>query len=247
MILLFTDFGAAGPYLGQLRAVLAREAPGVLVIDMLNDAPAFDARSSAYLLPAYANSYPPDSLFLCVVDPGVGSDRAPAVLTADGRRFVGPGNGLFSQVARRASQAEWSEIGWRPGVGSSATFHGRDLFAPVAAWLASGSPERAKLIPRPLEKMLRPDWPDDLSQICYIDHYGNAVTGLRAKNVPQQCQLVIGDRTLSRATTFSDRLPGEAFWYENANGLVEVAVNQGRADTSLNLAVGSTVQVDKPI
>ncbi|MHA1565382.1 MAG: SAM hydrolase/SAM-dependent halogenase family protein [Alphaproteobacteria bacterium] len=241
MILLFTDFGAAGPYLGQMRAVLAEHAPAVPVIDMLSDAPPFDARAGAYLLAAYAKSYPAGSVFLCVVDPGVGSDRAPAVLTADGQQFVGPENGLFSQVARRAGQAQWSEIGWRPATGMSATFHGRDLFAPVAAWLAGGEAVAAQLTPRPLAALLRPDWPEDLPEICYIDHYGNAVTGLRANTLPLECTLSLADRRLSRATTFVDRQPGEAFWYENANGLVEIAVSQGRADTGLSLRVGTPV------
>ncbi len=242
MILLFTDFGPAGPYLGQMRAVLAQHAPGVPVIDMLCDAPSFDPRASAYLLAAYAKSYPPDSTFLCVVDPGVGGARPAAVLTADGRRFVGPENGLLSQVSSQARQAEWSEIGWRPANGLSATFHGRDLFAPVAAWLAAGHPGRAELRSRPLANILRPAWPADLPQVCYVDHYGNAVTGLRAKTVPERSKLVVGDRILSRANTFSDRPPGDAFWYENANGLVEIAVTQGRADTSLGLTVGCGVE-----
>ncbi len=246
MILLFTDFGAAGPYIGQMRAVLARQAPGIPVIDILSDAPPFDAHASAYLLAAYAKSYPSDSIFLCVVDPGVGGHRAPAILTADGQRFVGPENGLFSQVARQARHAQWSEIGWRPAAGMSATFHGRDLFAPVAAWLAAGSPERAEPKPRPLEQILRSHWPEDLPQICYIDCYGNAVTGLRARAVPEQCGLVVGGQVLTRAVTFSDRQQGEAFWYENANGLVEIAVTQGRADTSLDLAIGHTVRIADP-
>ncbi len=243
MILLFTDFGAAGPYLGQMRAVLAQAVPTIPVIDMLSDAPVFDARAGAYLLAAYAKSYPVDSIFLCVVDPGVGGDRAPAVLTADGRQFVGPENGLLSQVAHQADHAQWSAIGWRPATGMSATFHGRDLFAPVAAWLAAGEAAAAQLTPRPLAEILRPDWPPDLPEICYIDHYGNAVTGIRANTLPRDCALSVAGRLLGQATTFADRQPGEAFWYENANALVEIAVSQGRAETALNLCIGTPVKL----
>ena len=104
MIVLFTDFGAAGPYVGQMRAVLAREAPGVPVIELFNDAPAFDAMSSAYLLAAYVGEFAPGSVFLCVVDPGVGGAREAVALAADGRWYVAPDNGLRAFVARRADR-----------------------------------------------------------------------------------------------------------------------------------------------
>ncbi|MDJ0611876.1 MAG: SAM-dependent chlorinase/fluorinase, partial [Kiloniellales bacterium] len=90
MILLFTDFGLEGPYLGQVRSVLHREAPGVPVIDLVADAPAFDPRAAAYLLAALAPAFPAGSLFLAVVDPGVGSDRPALAIEAGGQWFVGP-------------------------------------------------------------------------------------------------------------------------------------------------------------
>ncbi|MHA1114521.1 MAG: SAM-dependent chlorinase/fluorinase, partial [Alphaproteobacteria bacterium] len=130
MIALFTDFGAAGPYTGQVKAVLAQDAPGVPVIDLIADAPACDPRAGAYLLAALAPEFPPGTVFLCVVDPGVGGPRAPLIVEADGRRFVGPDNGLFEIVTARHRR-----IDWRPAR-LSTSFHGRDLFAPVAARLA---------------------------------------------------------------------------------------------------------------
>ena len=101
MIVLFTDFGLSGPYVGQMKAVLHREAPGVAVVDLFADAPAFDPRRSAYLLAAYATEFPPPTVVLAVVDPGVGGERRPVVVEADGRRFVGSDNGLFELVWRR--------------------------------------------------------------------------------------------------------------------------------------------------
>ncbi|MGE5027496.1 MAG: S-adenosyl-l-methionine hydroxide adenosyltransferase family protein [Betaproteobacteria bacterium] len=103
MILLFTDFGSADLYTGQVKAVLAQRAPGVPVIDLLNDAPDFNVRASAHLLAALAPQFPPGSVFLAVVDPGVGSARGAVVVEADGRWFVGPDNGLMSVVAARAA------------------------------------------------------------------------------------------------------------------------------------------------
>jgi S-adenosylmethionine hydrolase len=239
MIVLFTDFGLSGPYTGQMKAVLHREAPGIPVIDLFADAPAANPAASAYLLAAYAVWFPADTVFLCVVDPGVGGERPAVIMEADGRRYVGPGNGLFELVQRRAGKTRSWEIDWRPEQ-LSASFHGRDLFAPVAAMLARG-----ELAPgQPFDDFARrPDWPDDLAEIVYLDHYGNAMTGLRAAMLPPDAKLAAAGRMLERARTFSDRLPGSAFWYENANGLAEIAVNQGRADRELGLAVGSPVEI----
>ena len=102
MIALFTDFGLAGPYTGQMKAVIAEMAPGASIIDLFADAPTGNPKASAYLLAAYAAWFPEKTVFLCVVDPGVGGARLPIVLEADGRLYVGPGNGLFELVRRRA-------------------------------------------------------------------------------------------------------------------------------------------------
>ena len=137
MIVLFTDFGAAGPYVGQMRAVLAREASDVPVIELFADAPMCNPRASAYLLAAYCHEFAAGSVFIAVVDPGVGSARAAVALKADSNWYVAPDNGLLAMVARRATVARWWHITWRPEI-LSASFHGRDLFAPVAARLAMG-------------------------------------------------------------------------------------------------------------
>jgi S-adenosylmethionine hydrolase len=239
LIVLFTDFGL--PYTGQMKAVLRREAPAIDIIDLFNDAPAHDPMAAAYLLPAYVEEFPEETVFLCVVDPGVGGTRVPGVLRAGGRWYVGPDNGLFEMIVRRASDTpRWWEIDWRPELLSS-TFHGRDLFAPVAARIARGQSPQGSV--RPVEDIRRVDWPDDLAQIIYIDGFGNTITGIRAKSLREIDGILTGDRRIERADTFSDVSPGAAFWYENANGLVEIAVNQGKASTVLGLAVGSEVRV----
>lgn len=240
MIVLVTDFGLAGPYLGQVRAVLHDAAPGVPVVDLFADLPAFDPRPASYLLPAYcAAPFPADAVFLCVVDPGVGTDRAPLVIEASGRRFVGPDNGLFEMILRRVPGARAWTISWRPER-LSHSFHGRDLFAPVAAALATGAAVPAPgLVETSPGDLLRPDWPDDLAEVVYVDVFGNAMTGLRAQAVDRQAVLVAGGRRIVRAETFGAVSPGEALWYVNSNGLVEVAVNGGRADAVLGLSVGS--------
>jgi hypothetical protein len=125
----------------------------------------------------------------------------------------------------------------------SASFHGRDLFAPVAARLARGEAIASLAQPADDERATR-GWPDDLAEIVYLDHYGNAMTGLRGALLPPGARLAAGGRTLSHAATFSSVRTGEAFWYVNSNGLAEIAVNGGRAGEALGLAIGSTIRVE---
>ncbi len=242
MILLFTDFGLAGPYHGQMKVVLAGDAPGVPVIDLIADAPRFDPRAAAYLLAALASppAYPPAAVFCCVVDPQVGGARAALAMQADGCWYVGPDNGLLEIVRRRAAAARMWEITWRPAR-LSASFHGRDLFAPVAAVLARGRPPPGEILAAP--PPAGGDWPDDLAEVVYLDRFGNAMTGLRAAGLAADARLRAAGRTLERARTFSEVPPGTGLWYENANGLAEIAVNGGRADAMLGLAVGTPVEI----
>lgn len=241
MIVIATDFGSAGPYMGQMKAVLAREAPGVPVIDLFADLPAFEIQAAAYLLAAYVDEFAPGTVFLGVVDPGVGGDRRAAVVRADRRWYVGPDNGLFNVIARRATNLQWWDIDWRPQQLSN-SFHGRDLFAPVAARLARGDTVPGQAV-EPSARVLQ-DWPADYPRIVYVDHFGNLMTGIRAAGVRESDILEAGARRLPCARTFSDVARGSAFWYGNANGLVEIAVNQGRASELLDLGVGDAVRFE---
>lgn len=240
MIVLFTDFGAADPYVGQVKAVLHRAAPRAPIVDALNDAPDFGIQPAAHLLAALAPQYPHGSVFVAVVDPGVGGPRGAIVVEADGRRFVGPDNGLLSVLWQRARRRRCRRIVWRP-VSMSASFHGRDLFAPVAAALAAGRPSGRWFSPLRTPVVLLDA--ADLAQIIYVDHYGNATTGLRAANIPRGARLRVGNRTVSRAETFSAARPGAAFWYANSLGLAEIAANRISAARKLGLRVGSGVGV----
>lgn len=238
MIVLFTDFGVTGPYLGQMKAVLYRHDPGRPVLDLLADAPR-DPRIASYLLAAYAPDFPPPAVFLCVVDPGVGGERAASALCIDGQWFVGPDNGLFNVLAMRAREVEWWDIDWRPER-LSRTFHGRDLFAPVAARLAAGELPPGEQ--RDAEARIDRSWPEDLASIIYVDGYGNLMTGIRAERVGADARLVAGGQTLRYAARYGEVPPGTAFWYGNANGLVEIAVSNGNAAEQLKLGAGDTVR-----
>lgn len=242
MIVLVTDFGAGGPYVGQMKAVLFREAPGVPIVDLFADLPRFDPQSSAYLLAAYVKEFASGTVFLCVVDPGVGGARRALVAEADGQYYVGPDNGLLAIILRRATSARLWDIDWRPERLSS-SFHGRDLFAPIAGQLAVGQPPDGSKLS--LGEAERPEWPDDLPTIVYVDGFGNAMTGLRASTLTARSTLLAGDRTLVRAETFGAVPEGDAFWYENANGLAEIAVNKGNAASELGLSPGSPIKVGR--
>ena len=197
------------------------------------------------MLPPYAAEFPPGSVFLCVVDPGVGGARPSGVLRADGRWYVGPENGLFELVIRRANAgAEWWDATWRPPRLSS-TFHGRDVFAPIAARLARGeTPEQAAGgVRRPIQALRRKDWPDDLLAVVYVDTFGNAITGLRAAGVEMSAVVVAAGNAFRNARTFSEVLSGQGFWYENANGLLEIAVNRGSA-AALGLRLGTAIKIE---
>jgi len=234
MIILFTDFGTTDPYIGQIKAVLAQQAPNEQVIDLLHHVPDFEITAGAYLLPAYVNEFPEESIFVCVVDPGVGGEREAIVARIDKQWFVGPDNGLLDVLAMRAKDVEWWHINYDDSQ-VSASFHGRDIFAPIAALIASGdlSALRPCAETRAIASM-----PDDITRIVFIDHFGNLISGYRYDSLQNGNEIHFKGKRICRARTFSDVSPGEAFFYKNSNGLLEIAVNQGSAAEKFNAVAG---------
>jgi S-adenosylmethionine hydrolase len=237
-IFLFTDFGSADLYVGQVKAVLHAEAPRIALIDLLHDAPPFDVASGAHLLAALAARLPAGAVVVAVVDPGVGGARAPVVVSADGRYFVGPDNGLLSVVAARAGSGRWYAIDWMPQP-ESVSFHGRDLFAPAAARIACGTIELDHRASRSPEVDLGAG---DLARVIFVDHYGNAITGLRAPSINPGATLRVKDRAVRHSRVFSAVPAGELFWYENSIGLVEIAAGSASAASLLGIAVGEPIE-----
>ena len=239
MIVLFTDYGLVGPYLGQVQTVIYNEAPDEKVINLMADAPRHNPRASAYLLDAVTGNFTDETIFFCVIDPGVGRfDDTPVVLKIDQQWFVGPDNGLFDMVVRRSESVKCWKIHWRPE-NMSASFHGRDLYAPICAMIANG-------IDIPGEKMIWNDnhnWPDQLNEIIYIDHFGNCMTGIKLTNLEHDRVITVNGQQIQHANTFAAAGKGIPFWYGNSNGLVEIAVNQGNAQQILDLSIGNLVEV----
>jgi len=246
MILFLSDFGHAGPYVGQVHAVLARSAPGVPVIDLMHDLPAFRPAAAGCLIHAILRSMaPPDptpgtgggDIVLAVVDPGVGTGRDPIIIEIGGTRYIGPDNGLFARVAAsRPSKAR--RIDWRPDRLSD-SFHGRDLFAPVAGMLAMGRPVASS--PVAFADLVVPAGPDRTAEIVHCDRYGNALTGIDAADLADDSVLHAGEGRFRRARVFAEVPVGAGFWYCNSLGLAEIAVNQGDAAALFGLTVGTPV------
>jgi len=242
MIYLFTDFGYQGPYVGELRAVLARNKnPDHAVIDLMHDAPVFDPESSAYLLAALSKSLLPGDACLAIVDPGVGSiERLPIIVEADSVFYCGPDNGLLSQIVSKSETVSINEITWRPKTISN-SFHGRDLFAP--ALLKVMNQESLALRSTEAEDLVGHDWPTERGKVIYIDGFGNLITGLTNATLTPPQKVLFQNLEIEYAKTFSSQTKGQPFWYFNSMGLVEVAVNQQRADEYFNAEIGTALSV----
>ena len=240
MIILMTDYGMVDPYVGMLKSRLAEHAASHLVIDLLHEVPAFNAHSGAHLLAAFADGFPLGSVFLSVVDPGVGTERDAVVMLADGRWFVGPDNGLLSVIGARSADTRYWRINWQPEV-LSKTFHGRDSFAIIAAEIATGNFPHDKL--KAVEKLNVEFDAGDLARIIYIDHFGNAWTGIR--NVPSNVRVSAAGLGFKHSTCFGFVEKGDGFWFMNSVGLLELAVNRGSASSTYQLKVGDSVLAER--
>lgn len=239
VIALFTDFGVQSVYIAQMEGVIRQLAPKASILKVVSDAPAFDPLRSGYLLDAVCRYLPLGTVIVGVVDPGVGTlQRQPVVLEAGGRAYVGPGNALFSVVSQRATDSRLSEILWKPE-SLSATFHGRDLFAPIAAHIGAG-----KLAPGMLQPTLNslPAVPNELWEVIYIDSFGNAWTGIRAESLQTNQVLMIHGTPLKSARTYAEVAPAVPFWYVNSMGLIEIAASGVNVSQRLALKIGSEVQ-----
>jgi S-adenosyl-L-methionine hydrolase (adenosine-forming) len=255
VITLLTDFGLKDTYVASMKGVILEICPDARLIDISHLVPPQDVRTGAYLLASVASDFPSGTIHLAVIDPGVGTQRRGLAIGADGRFFVGPDNGLFSWVLRPATIWEAYSLEnpayWRTTV--SRTFHGRDIFAPVAAHLALGLPACALGPPctpqRPLWGDVVESEEEILGEIIHIDHFGNAVT-----NVPQEVieRFAAGLRTtvwvgaLGIATiveTYGDQEPGRVMALIGSSGHLEIAINQDSAAEKYRLRRGDPVRI----
>ena len=233
-IALLTDFGA-GPYIGQMQLLLSAIAEGTPVFSLLADLVPFRPDLAGYLLPGLSARMPNATLYVCVVDPGVGSGRGVLAASVGDSWLIGPDNGLLLPSIQTDPRARVYRVAWRPP-GLSDSFHGRDLFAPLAARLVHG--ELPEATPVLTDNIVGANWPTSLAKVCYVDRFGNLISGLPASDLDPAAKLSVGGFEVGHARTFCEVPVGQPFWYEDAFGLLEIAVNQGRADRVLGLSPG---------
>jgi S-adenosylmethionine hydrolase len=217
-----------------MKAAMLRVCPEALFVDISHEIPPFDISAGGFVLWAGSQDFPPTTVHLAVVDPGVGGERRAIALSTGVALFVGPDNGLFSMLLRHRRGVTAVELERPPPV--SATFEGRDVFAPAAARLACGEPLAA--LGRPVDDLVV--LPDPGKSVLWVDNFGNLVTNLS----PPVGRLQVGDRPVTRsARTYSDAPADEPFWYVGSLGLVEIGLRQGRADVYLGAGTGTPVSV----
>src|SRR6266851_4582965 len=213
LVTLLTDFGLDDTYVGQMKGAILAVSASVTLVDLTHAVAAQDVHAGAFLLWSAVEPFAVGTIHVAVVDPGVGSQRRVVALRAvRGDVFVGPDNGLLWPAIERLGGCDLAiELSerrfWRPG--PSSTFHGRDLFGPVAGHLANGV--LLEQLGRPVEdpQQLRLPVPQgNAGEVIHVDTYGNLITNLPAANLPENFEVRIGDRRVARATHYAAVPPG---------------------------------------
>ncbi|MFL5561107.1 MAG: S-adenosyl-l-methionine hydroxide adenosyltransferase family protein [Gemmatimonadaceae bacterium] len=246
LVTLLTDFGTADGYVAEVKGTIMSRAPEAVIIDVAHDVPAHDVEAGRLALARYWRKFPGGTVHFAVIDPGVGSTRRPLAVESDGRFLVGPDNGLLSPALLLAG-ARAVEL--PVPVGASATFHGRDVFAPAAALLAAGSPVDALGAPVGDPEIRRTREAKRLADgliegsVITVDRFGNAVTNLLAA---RGGVVEVGKLRLPVLRTYADVAPGTPLALVGSSGLIEIAVRDGSAAVLLGLAREAPVLLRTP-
>ncbi len=254
-----SDFGSSGPYVGAVKGAILQICPRARIVDISHEISSHNILEAAFNLACSYSYFPAGTVHLAVVDPGVGSERRGIVVSTDRFRFVGPDNGLFALIYRRETVKQVISIEsarhCREAV--SATFHGRDVFGPAAAWLASGlapeqlGPEVTDWRSLPLT-LLRREAPGRVGGVVLqVDRFGNVITSVHDRELRdllgRQPALVEfqagGCRIGQRCHTYADAPAGELVYLKGSSGYYEIAVSEQSAAEVLGLTVGDPVQV----
>jgi hypothetical protein len=253
LITLTTDFGTADPFVGIMKGVIATRAPGVPVVDLSNDVAPQDVLGGARVLEAALPYFPRGTVHVAVVDPGVGTTRRPIVVETSDGYLVGPDNGVLSLAAspdriRRVVDVDYAPVALSP---RSATFHGRDVFAPVAAALASGiALDRLGTSCNDMVRLdvpaCREDGPLLYGVVVGLDRFGNLATNIPETALKTVRTIEIAGRVLPGLTpTYGVAGPGALVAVVNSTGVLEIAVRNGNASAVLGVGVGTPVLVTR--
>jgi hypothetical protein len=253
VITLCTDFGLHDGYVAAMKGVMLSIAPDVRLVDITHKITPQSVREGAFVLRSAYGFYPSETVHLVVVDPGVGSERRAVAVRAGKHLFVAPDNGVLAYVLRREDEAEVVSLTnrayWREEI--SETFHGRDIFAPVAAHLARGVPLRD--LGEPIEELVQlvlpvPEKRHDGSIIGYVIHvdgFGNVVTDIPACMLREgEWRVLTEEARIARlSSTYASVARGELLALIGSHDFLEVAVREGSAARVAHLSVGDTVEV----
>ncbi len=240
IVTLLSDFGHKDPYVGIMKGVILGICPGAQLVDLTHQVSPQDIQEGAFQLVGAARWFPEGTVHLAVVDPGVGSSRRGVAAKGNKFVYVGPDNGLLSLAWERDEPVVVHEIQHHTLPKLSRTFHGRDMFAPVAAALANGVPieEIGPVIGDPV--LLAHD---DAPRIVHIDNFGNLITNVRRSQHPDLGSVSVGWRTAPLQETFSGVAEGEILSYWGSLGLLEIAVNGGNAADHTGIERGHEVRL----
>jgi S-adenosylmethionine hydrolase len=249
-ITLLTDFGTADGYVAAMKGVIAAIAPDAPIDDAAHDIAPGDTHAAAWVLAGYWRLYPNGTVHVAVVDPGVGSARRALAALADGRLFVAPDNGVLTHVLDVAREPSVVAIENEKFFGDvvSATLHGRDVFAPVAAHLARGTShaELGRVITDPVKLPLPRPYrtPESIhGVIVHIDRFGNLVTNIPAEWIVAGSPVLIAGRELTVRRTYADVATGEPLALIGSRGTLEIAVRDRSAAELLSVRCGAEVSV----
>ena len=246
IITLLTDFGTADGYVAELKGVLLSAAPDVTIVDLSHEIPPQDVESARLAVARYWRRFPSGTVHVVVVDPGVGSDRNALAVNSDDRFLVGPDNGVLSP-ALLASGSRAVSLPIPPS--ASATFHGRDVFAPAAAHLATGTVIDALGAPcvdpvvRRTPEARRAGDGSVIGEIIAIDRFGNAISNLIA---PRGGRVEIRGRTMPIVRAYADGPVGDIIALVGSSGFVEIAQRDGSAARALEITRGTRVTLRAP-
>ena len=252
-VTLTTDFGLRDSYVGEMKGVMLSSAPDLRLIDIAHDLPPQQVNHASRVLASAVPRFPTGTVHLAVIDPGVGTDRAPVALLSGGHLFIAPDNGLLSAVVSRLGGVEAChriEGHAHLPTHRSATFHGRDVFAPTAAALASGLLQLADAGPPwgpdlTAAAEAQPDGADGwVGQVVTVDHFGNAVSNVRGDLLDGNGYTVeVDGAILPLSTTYGDVSDGELVALIGSDGWVEVGQRNGSAVERLGLSIGGRIRV----
>lgn len=253
IITLLTDFGCKDPFVGVMKGVILARFREATIVDLTHAIDAQDIAQGSFWLEKSFGWFPPGTVHVAVVDPAVGTPRAAVVVTAGGHCFVGPDNGLLAPAVDTAGAGTVHEIDtFRMGLSRPCdTFHGRDVFAPVGALLASGhaepssvGPLRPGLVESPLPRVQR-TLTGVLGSVVAIDHFGNLITNLDETllKIGRAVDVCIMGKSLPLRRTFADAERGEWLALVGSFGTVELAVREGHAASVLGVRPGTPVEL----